>query len=53
MISSTDETSFTPDPNDLESLARRLYPTIKAYFESEEGRREFEEWKKRKEVEEQ
>ena len=44
MSSSTEETSFTPDPKDLESLARRLYPAIKAYFESEEGQREFAEW---------
>ena len=53
MSSSTEETSFTPDPKDLESLARRLYPAIKEYFESEEGQREFEEWKKRKEAERQ
>ncbi len=32
----------------LQSLARRLYPAIREYFESEEGQREFEEWKNRK-----
>ena len=33
----------------LDSLARRLYPAIREYFESEEGQREFEEWKKQRE----
>ncbi|MGI6153578.1 MAG: hypothetical protein ACOYJB_07095 [Christensenellaceae bacterium] len=33
----------------LDSLARRLYPAIREYFECEEGQREFEEWKKQKE----
>ena len=31
----------------LEALARCLYPAIRSYFESEEGRREFDEWKSR------
>ena len=35
----------------LESLARHFLPQIKAFFESEEGQKEFEEWKKRKEAE--
>lgn len=35
----------------LQSLARRLYPAIREYFESEEGQREFEEWKKQREHE--
>ena len=35
----------------LDSLARHFLPQIKAFFESEEGQKEFEEWKKRKEVE--
>ena len=29
----------------LEALARCLLPEIQKFFESEEGRREFEEWK--------
>ena len=29
----------------IESLAHCALPLIQAYFESEEGRREFEEWK--------
>ena len=29
----------------IESLARCLLPEIQKFFESEEGKREFEEWK--------
>ena len=33
-------------PDDaLEALARQLYPAILSYFESEQGQREFAEWK--------
>lgn len=46
-----DKVRFEPHPDDLKALARRLYPAIKAFFESEEGQREFEEWKKQKEKE--
>jgi hypothetical protein len=31
----------------IEALARCLLPEIEKYFESEEGQREFEEWKKK------
>ena len=31
----------------IEALARYLLPEIKKFFESEEGQREFEEWKKK------
>ena len=31
----------------LESFARCLLPDIQAFYESEEGQREFEEWKKK------
>ena len=31
----------------LESFARCLLPDIRAFYESEEGRREFEEWKQK------
>ena len=34
---------------ELESLARCLLPEILSFFESEEGKKEFEEWKKGKE----
>ena len=32
----------------IDSLARRLFPKMMKYFESEEGKREFEEWRKQK-----
>lgn len=32
--------------HEIESLARSLLPTMQEFFESEEGRREFEEWKR-------
>ena len=35
----------------LDSLARHFLSQIKAFFESEEGQREYEEWKKKKEAE--
>jgi hypothetical protein len=31
--------------HEIESLARCLFPEIQRYFESEEGKREFEEWR--------
>jgi septum formation topological specificity factor MinE len=33
----------------IESLARTILPSIRKYFESEEGQREFDEWKKKNE----
>lgn len=33
----------------LESLARCFLPSILSFFESEEGKKEFEEWKKQQE----
>ena len=30
---------------ELEILARHFFPQIQAFFESEEGRKEYEEWK--------
>ena len=39
-------------PDDVvESLARLVYPDILAYYESEEGQKEFAEWKARQERE--
>lgn len=32
--------------HEVEALARVLLPEIQAFFESEEGQREFQEWKK-------
>ena len=34
--------------HEIEALARCLLPEIQKFFESEEGQREFEEWKKKK-----
>ena len=42
-----DGDTIIPD-NAIEALARMLYPAMVAYFESEEGRREFGEWKDQK-----
>lgn len=33
---------------ELEALARCFIPDIQAFFESEEGRKEYEEWQKSK-----
>ena len=35
---------------EVEALARALLPEIQRFFESEEGQKEFQEWKKRWEV---
>ena len=35
---------------EVEALARALLPEIQRFFESEEGQKEFQEWKKRREV---
>ena len=35
----------------IEAIARCILPDILAFYESEEGRREFAEWKKRREAE--
>jgi hypothetical protein len=41
----TSDERFTPPDDAIEALARRLYPVIVAFFESDEGKREFAEWK--------
>ena len=33
---------------EIEAIVRAFYPAIAAFFETEEGKREFEEWKERK-----
>jgi len=38
--------------HEMEALARCLLPEIRKFFESEEGKREFEEWKKKKDAKE-
>ena len=42
----TEKSNEIPD-DALEALARCLYPAIRSYFESDEGQREFDEWKSR------
>ena len=39
--------------HEVDALARILLPKIQAFFESEEGQREFSEWKKQREIEKQ
>jgi len=34
----------------IESLARTILPSIQKYFNSEEGQREFAEWKKTRDI---
>lgn len=34
--------------HEVEALARVLLPEIQAFFESEDGQREFQEWKERR-----
>ena len=33
---------------EIEAIVRAFYPAIAEFFETEEGKREFEEWKERK-----
>jgi len=39
-----------PPADALEALARRLYPAMRSFFESEEGQREFAEWQAQRET---
>ena len=39
--------------HEIENIARILLPDILAFYESEEGQREFAEWKKQREMEKQ
>jgi len=41
---------YIPPYSALESFARRIFPSIQAYYDSEEWQREFEKWKKEKET---
>ena len=41
---------FDTAQSEIDSLARFLLPQIQKFFESEEGRKEFEEWKKKREM---
>ena len=35
---------YNPPDDAIKALARRLYPAMVAYFESDEGKREFARW---------
>ena len=37
--------------HEIEKIARCLFPDILAFYNSEEGKKEFEEWKKEHEIE--
>lgn len=43
---SSSQSGAIPD-DALEALARCLFPTMRSYFESEDGQREFAEWQAR------
>lgn len=36
---------------EIEAIVRAFFPAVAAFFETEEGNREFEEWKAKKEAE--
>ena len=48
LINNTDIPQFN-----IEAIARCIMPDILAFYESEEGQREFAEWKQRREAEKQ
>ncbi len=48
-INTSQQSEYNPPDSAIESLARCLLPAIQAYFDSEDGQREFEEWKRQKE----
>lgn len=45
----TNQFDYIPPDSAIESFARCLLPTIQAYYDSEEGKKAFAEWKKKKE----
>jgi len=51
-VNDTNAEKVNAIPDDfLEALARCLYPTMVAFFESEKGQREFAEWQSRSGIE--
>ena len=44
-----DREPCVPSKAEIEAFARRIYPAILEYFESEQGQREFAEWKQSQE----
>ena len=49
MANSKDNNIGIPQ-HEIESIARCLFPAVQRFFESEEGKREFAEWKKKQTV---
>ena len=41
------DNKLNPPQHEIEAFARCIFPAIQAYFESEEGQREFADWKAR------
>jgi len=41
--------TFTPPKAAIDAFARCIYPAILEYFDSEQGQREFAEWKQKQE----
>jgi hypothetical protein len=46
-----DREAFIPPKHEIEAFARCILPAIRKYFESEQGQREFAEWKANKDLE--
>jgi hypothetical protein len=40
------ESTFEPPQEEIDALARVLFPAIMKYFESEQGKHDFEIWEK-------
>jgi len=50
IINRSGEANFNIPKHELEALARCFLPSILAFFQSEEGKKEFEEWKTQQEL---
>ena len=44
-MANSEENKIGITKHEIETLARSLFPEIYKFFQSDEGRREFEEWK--------
>lgn len=45
------KSAFNPPNHEIQSFARCILPAIQAYFESEKGKKEYVEWCKKRQVE--
>ncbi|MBS6462763.1 MAG: hypothetical protein KH352_05125 [Ruminococcus sp.] len=50
LLNQLPQTAFSVQLPSYESLARSLLPVIQKYYESDEGKRTFAEWKEKKEA---